>query len=358
MPCISVCQLHWSATTRLPISLMWPSVNLQPVRLGPPADPDKSRSRLVKGEPVEFAEFVRRSAATDRESDPAIGLQIALYGVAGEAGSVVTEAKKWFRSKGDEPKPESGLSMRVSEELGDLLWYVASVARRLGIDLNQVALDNLEKTSQIWTDQLPPPPAYDSAYPKEERLPRAMTVHFEEATGDEFPVTKVVPLGELADRITKRNKPVQLGDELNDNARANDGYRYHDVLHLAHAAVLGWSPVLRSLMGAKRKTDVEIDRIEDGARAIALEEGLAAFVFGFAEEHSFFRGYERLDWELLKHIRRTVRGLEVADQPAIAWDRTYRQAFDVFRELRDHGGGTVECDLDARQIRFLGGPSQ
>ena len=33
----------------------------------------------------------------------------------------------------------------------------------------------------------------------------------------------------------------QLGNDLGDNAAVEDGYRYHDVIHLAHATVLGWS---------------------------------------------------------------------------------------------------------------------
>ena len=61
-----------------------------------------------------------------------------------------------------------------------------------------------------------------------------------------------------------------LGNELTDNAYENDGYRYHDVFHLAYAAVLGWSPVIRKLMDRKRKSDPQIDRIEDGGRATAL----------------------------------------------------------------------------------------
>ncbi|MGW7530630.1 hypothetical protein ACWGJ5_46485, partial [Streptomyces sp. NPDC054783] len=34
-------------------------------------------------------------------------------------------------------------------------------------------------------------------------------------------------------------------------ARVEDDYRFHDAFHLAHAAVLGWSPVSRFLLGCK-----------------------------------------------------------------------------------------------------------
>jgi hypothetical protein len=45
-----------------------------------------------------------------------------------------------------------------------------------------------------------------------------------------------------------------LGDDLTDNAYVDDGYRFHDVIHLALIAHLGWSPVVRGLMRRKRKS--------------------------------------------------------------------------------------------------------
>ena len=42
---------------------------------------------------------------------------------------------------------------------------------------------------------------------------------------------------------------------------------FHDVFHLAYAAVLGWSPTTRALLKIKRKSRPEIDENEDGARA-------------------------------------------------------------------------------------------
>ena len=52
---------------------------------------------------------------------------------------------------------------------------------------------------------------------------------------------------------------VFIGDPLTDNIRDKDGYRYHDVFHLAHAAVLHWSPVFRALIKHKRKSDPSVD---------------------------------------------------------------------------------------------------
>lgn len=60
-------------------------------------------------------------------------------------------------------------------------------------------------------------------------------------------------------------------------------YRFHDVFHLAYAAVLGWSPVLRALLKCKRKSHPWLDENQDGARAILIEEGISTFVFNHAK---------------------------------------------------------------------------
>jgi hypothetical protein len=43
---------------------------------------------------VDLNEFAERAASTDHAEDADRGLQIALHGFAGEAGSAISEAKK------------------------------------------------------------------------------------------------------------------------------------------------------------------------------------------------------------------------------------------------------------------------
>ena len=300
---------------------------------------------------MDLQEYVDRAAATDDLGSDEKAIRIALFGIAGEAGEVVSEAKKFFRDDG----PLPGLRDRVREELGDLLWYVALLARRLKLDLNDVAEKNLTKTGDLWPSTMPPLPDYDDHPHDRQKLPRRMTIEFAEDRSGEIPVVRMMPQGELSERFDykrdRERKLGQLGDPLDDNAAIDDGYRYHDIIHLGHAAVLGWSPVLRALMGAKRKDVGDFDRVEDGARAIATEEGLTAFVFNYFEQFDFEP--DAFGWDLFKHVQRTVQKLEVASQPLIAWRSAYAQAFKIFPRLHESKGGVVECDLDARELRLV-----
>ena len=254
---------------------------------------------------MDLQDYVDQAAATDDLGSDEKAIRIALFGIAGEAGEVVSEAKKFFRA-GD---PLPGLEDRVSEELGDLLWYMALLARRLGLDLGEIAQQNLDKTGVLWASTMPPLPDYDDHPHDRQKLPRRMTIEFVEDRSGEIPVVRMMPQGELSERFDyerdRERKLDQLGDPLDDNAAIDDGYRYHDIIHLGHAAVLGWSPVLRALMGAKRKDVGDCDRVEDGARAIATEEGLTAFVFNYFEQFDFepdaFGGLIRLSRQFPAH---------------------------------------------------------
>tara|TARA_Y100001968_G_C19443282_1_gene763787 strand:+ start:861 stop:1190 length:330 start_codon:yes stop_codon:yes gene_type:complete len=64
-------------------------------------------------------------------------------GLAGEAGEVADKVKKIIRDKNgifDEVSKEE-----IKLELGDVLWYIAQLSTELGIELNDVALANINK---------------------------------------------------------------------------------------------------------------------------------------------------------------------------------------------------------------------
>ena len=127
---------------------------------------------------------------------------------------------------------------------------------------------------------------------------------------------------------------------------------FHDVFHLAYAAILGWSPVLRALFKVKRKSQPEIDEIQDGARAILIEEGISTWIFNHGVRHNNFQNVQSLDYGILKAIKEFVKGYEVETRPLWQWECAILEGFRIFRELCLYRGGTVTADLEAHTITF------
>lgn len=290
---------------------------------------------------MHISDYQRQSAATDILPPDDLGLPI--LGLAGEVGSLAAEHKKrrrdtvGYRAFRDE----------VREDLGDLLWYAAALARRCDLDLDDVLTDNLRKTDERFTrtDQLPEHQLFDADLPAAQQLPRTLDITFTETIehkGGSDPVPVVA--------IHRGTSPV--GDPLDDNRDDNDDYRYHDALHLGHMAVLGWSPVLRALLKVKRKTHPDLDRIQDGGRAQAIEEGLTAYVFSDATEHSLFATTDRVPVDTIKACQRMTGHLEVARRSSADWEQAILAGYRMFRLLQQHHGGTVHADLDRRSLTF------
>jgi MazG C-terminal domain len=145
---------------------------------------------------------------------------------------------------------------------------------------------------------------------------------------------------------------VNIGSRLTDNRLEPDDYRFHDVFHLAFAAVLGWSPTLRALLKLKRKSDPAVDENEDGARAGIIEEGISTWIFNHGVRNADFRNVNSLDYGLLKAVHELVRGYEVEARPLWQWELAILEGFRVFRALKQHRGGAVNIDLEMRTIEF------
>ena len=161
------------------------------------------------------------------------------------------------------------------------------------------------------------------------------------------------------DRMDRKNRRVYtclndvfIGDPLTDNISEADGFRYHDVIHLAHAAILHWSPTLRGLLKRKRKSCPDTDEAQDGGRAIVVEEGLTALVFSKAKELNYFEGHDSISFDLLKTIQEFVRGYEVEDCPLWLWERCILRAYEVFRLVRKNNGGIIVGNRGNRTLRY------
>ena len=143
-----------------------------------------------------------------------------------------------------------------------------------------------------------------------------------------------------------------MATALTDNAVIDDGYRYHDAFHLAHVAVLGWSPVGRAVFRCKRKSNPQKDEVEDGARATIVEEALTHTVFNYATGHSLLEGLDRLDHNILKLIGRMVQNLEVSACELHEWQRAVLVGYQAFRALKKNKGGWLLLDADTQTLAY------
>ena len=66
-----------------------------------------------------------------------------VLGLAGEAGEAADKVKKVIRDKGGYASEEDKVA--IVKELGDVLWYVANVARYMGVSLSEIAEGNIKK---------------------------------------------------------------------------------------------------------------------------------------------------------------------------------------------------------------------
>lgn len=96
---------------------------------------------------VEFDDYQRKIVKYDllepeREGVSA-GLIEKVLGLTGEAGETADKFKKIIRDKGGRISEED--KEEITKELGDVLWYVATIARYLEVPFSEVAKINVAK---------------------------------------------------------------------------------------------------------------------------------------------------------------------------------------------------------------------
>lgn len=337
-------------------------------------------------------EYIQNIEETDTISDG--DLQLVLFGLFSEVGSIMAIKKKQHREKLAYPEYQQELE----EEFGDALWYFVTLCRRLDTDLSKIAykarnehnhpndpVSDLGKATSA---------LFNIANSNDQKMDLLCTFfhHYLESLNDakinlytvtknnaakvrgrfilpdfsklptfddDFPKDEQIPQS-FEIRITQRKSGqsylqwngVFIGDPLTDNSVDPDGYRFHDVFHLANAAILHWSPVFRGLIKQKRKSAPKIDEIQDGGRASVIEEGLSAWVFSRAKDLNFFEGHDKISFNMLKTIQQFVRGYEVEKCPLYLWERAILKGYEVFRQVRDNEEGIVIGNREERTIAY------
>lgn len=295
-----------------------------------------------------LADYQRRAKRTDHfprysdhEIDPLLG---PLLGLAGEVGTLLAAYKKRLRDGAAYELCEDN----VEEELGDILWYLANAAEKAGLSLDAIARRNLDKTSDRWSvhggnrpRRRKPSEHFDAGEPRQHQLPRTFKVTIRPISGDgSEPLVEVIWKGK------------RVADKLGDNTYGDSGYRYHDAFHLANAAVLGWSPVSRKFFGRKRPKGTTADAVEDGGRAIVVEEAFTAFIFEYARQHNHLENVRHLDYHVLRTFETFTAGLEVSRRHLGEVEEAVFQGFTAWRQLKANDGGVLHGDLARRKLTY------
>lgn len=203
---------------------------------------------------------------------------------------------------------------------------------------SNVVRKNISKTRGVFIEPDPKElPLFDDQFDDDERLPAEFRIRISQRK---------------AGRSYLQWNKVFIGDPLTDNIADPDGYRFHDVFHLAHAAILHWSPVFRALIKQKRKSKGRFDEEQDSGRAIVVEEGLTAWIFMRAKELKYFEDQKKVSFDILKTIEEFTSGYEVSQCPLKQWERAILDGYAVFRQVRDENGGWVVGNRAARTISF------
>jgi len=234
----------------------------------------------------------------------------------------------------------------IKELLVEFCHVYLLAMQSIGLSFAQVLKGNVNKINGLFLIRAPEfLPDFDSSFPEEEQLPRRFEIHITQRKSGQCYL---------------RWNGVFVGSPLTDNIKEPDDYRFHDVFHLAHAAILHWSPTFRALIKQKRKSDPIFDKTQDGGRAIVVEEGLTAWLFSYSKGLDYFEGHDGVSFDVLKTIQKFVQGYEVEKCPLKLWEDAILQGYAVFRQVRRNNGGIVVGDRKMRTLsyRSIGEPSE
>lgn len=292
---------------------------------------------------MQFNEYQNRAKKTiQKNSSQDIHSEfVPFLGIIGEIGSVVTQLKIKIRD-GD---AYVAFKDKLGEELGDVLWYLSTIATQNNLELENIAIQNLEKThDRFLVDDVSAYKDFDTKYPENERFPEEFEIEF--MSYEESGKNKL--------KIIDKQDGETIGDPLTDNTYEDDGYRFHDIFHYGYLAVMGWSPVLRKLLRKKRKSDPSIDENEDGARSQITEELISLLIYHHAVDHDLLKYSKSVDSGIIKKVQSLVLKTEVKECSGKQWEHAILNSYAIFNLLRENNGGRVLVSKKNRSLIYLG----
>jgi len=294
---------------------------------------------------MEFKKYQEESQKTDRNPKPDVDTSqtlskseiIPLLGLVGEAGNLLSEYKKKLRDS----ENYSGFKEQIKEELGDVLWYISNIATKFKLNLEDIANENLKKVNNYFGSASNNKKLYDDDLSSDMRFPREFSYKFICKEENEKKTVEI------------KNKDGQtIGSPLNDNSYKDDGYRYHDIMHLVFMAKFGWSPVWRDLLRNNTLKERPNHDVQDSGRSQIIEESIILSSYLYASKHNFLIGIERVDIWLLKYIQELTCHLEVRNRSGSEWNQVLIEGFKLWKQLQDNKGGIIEGNLIERKINY------
>ena len=94
---------------------------------------------------MKFTEYQNESRKFAIYPNPGSNIAYPTLGLANEAGEVAGKVKKVFRDGTGIPTDEE--REKISDEIGDVLWYCAQLSTELGYSLDDIAKHNIAKLS-------------------------------------------------------------------------------------------------------------------------------------------------------------------------------------------------------------------
>jgi len=281
-------------------------------------------------------ETIQKNASADN-----LTTIVPFLGIIGEIGSLVTELKKKFR----DGEAYVAFKSKLGEELGDVLWYISTIATQNDLTLDDVASNNLDKIhDRFLVDDSSVYKDFDKDYPEKEKFPDEFEIEFVSYEENSKKLLKI---------IDKRSNQI-IGNPLTDNSYVEDGYRFHDIFHYGYLAILGWSPVLRKLLSVKRKSNSEIDENEDGARAQIIEEMVSLYIYSRVLDHELLKYSNSVDSGIIKQVKTLTANVEVKHCSGKQWEKAILNSYKIYNKLRDNDGGRVLVSRKNSALTYLG----
>lgn len=151
---------------------------------------------------------------------------------------------------------------------------------------------------------------------------------------------------------TDFNHLICLIPEVYNWTKHDDGYKWHHIFHIALLVNLGWSPVIRNLLGLKRRSNITIEKTEDSPRPHIIEEGILSYIFQLYLRNRLFTNENTIKKDVRDFINKYTQNLEVSKVENNLWNKAIIEGFKYWNLLKINNGGVIKLNMSNKIIDF------